>query len=377
MGLVFKGVFLMCIKSVFSCKNTVEEAVNDVKLQLKNQNPRAVIFFSSSCFDKEKVSHLMKESFKSSDVFGCSTSGELVSGKMLKNSLVVMALSSNIIEDVKIEVLDINDKDGIKKVFKTFDNYYGESISKSEYSKYFGLVLIDGLSGKEEIIMDKIGDVTDHLFLGGSAGDDLKFNRTHVFANGKAYGNSAILALFKPKAMFGLIKTQSFKTLDKKLIATKVNVKNREVLEFNNMPAVKAYAQAVGVPENKAADYFMSNPVGLVVDGDIYVRSPQQIKDNSIIFYCNILEGMEVSLLQSTDIVEDTKRAVNNKITEMGGLSGIINFHCILRTLELEQKNQTQDYGKIFSNIPTIGFSTYGEEYLGHINQTSTMLVFK
>lgn len=367
----------MCIKSVFSCKNTVEEAVNDVKLQLKNQNPRAVIFFSSSCFDKEKVSHLMKESFKSSDVFGCSTSGELVSGKMLKNSLVVMALSSNIIEDVKIEVLDINDKDGIKKVFKTFDNYYGESISKSEYSKYFGLVLIDGLSGKEEIIMDKIGDVTDHLFLGGSAGDDLKFNRTHVFANGKAYGNSAILALFKPKAMFGLIKTQSFKTLDKKLIATKVNVKNREVLEFNNMPAVKAYAQAVGVPENKAADYFMSNPVGLVVDGDIYVRSPQQIKDNSIIFYCNILEGMEVSLLQSTDIVEDTKRAVNNKITEMGGLSGIINFHCILRTLELEQKNQTQDYGKIFSNIPTIGFSTYGEEYLGHINQTSTMLVFK
>lgn len=377
MGLVFKGVFLMCIKSVFSCKNTVEEAVNDIKLQLKNQNPRAVIFFSSSCFDKEKVSHLMKESFKSSDVFGCSTSGELVSGKMLKNSLVVMALSSNIIEDVKIEVLDINDKDGIKKVFKTFDNYYGESISKSEYSKYFGLVLIDGLSGKEEIIMDKIGDVTDHLFLGGSAGDDLKFNRTHVFANGKAYGNSAILALFKPKAMFGLIKTQSFKTLDKKLIATKVNVKNREVLEFNNMPAVKAYAQAVGVPENKAADYFMSNPVGLVVDGDIYVRSPQQIKENSIIFYCNILEGMEVSLLQSTDIVEDTKRAVNNKITEMGGLSGIINFHCILRTLELEQKNQTQDYGKIFSNIPTIGFSTYGEEYLGHINQTSTMLVFK
>lgn len=367
----------MCIKSVFSCKSTVEEAVNDIKLQLKNQNPRVVIFFSSSYFDKEKVSHLMKENFKSSDIFGCSTSGELVSGKMMKNSLVAMALSSNVIEDVKIEVVDINDKDGIKKSFQAFDTYYKESTSQSEYSKYFGLVLIDGLSGKEEIIMDKIGDLTDHLFLGGSAGDDLKFNKTYVFANGKTYSNAVILALFKPKTKFDIIKTQSFKVLDKKLIATKVNAKNREVIEFNNMPAVKAYAQAVGVPENKAADYFMSNPVGLVVDGDIYVRSPQQIKGKSIIFYCNILEGMEVSLLESTNIVEDTKSAVSNKIKEMGGLSGIINFHCILRTLELEQKNHTKEYGKIFSDVPMIGFSTYGEEYLGHINQTSTMLVLK
>jgi hypothetical protein len=368
----------MCIKSVFSVKGTVEEAVEDIKLQLKNINPKVIIFYSSSCFDNERVSCLMRKNFKSSEVFGCSTSGELISGKMLKNSIVAMALSSDVIEDVKVEVIEnINDKNEVKRVFKAFDDYYGESVSNSDYSKYFGLVLIDGLSRTEEMIMDKIGDLTNHLFIGGSAGDDLKFNKTYVFANGKAYSNAAILTLLKPRTAFDIIKTQSFKVLDKKLIATKVNVKNREVIEFNNIPAVKAYAQAVGVTEDKAANYFMSNPVGLVVDGDVYVRSPQQIKGNSIIFYCNILEGMEVSLLESTNIVEDTKNAVNNKIKEMGGISGIINFHCILRTLELEQKHQTEDYGKIFTDISTIGFSTYGEEYLGHINQTSTMLVFK
>lgn len=368
----------MCLKSVFSIKGTVEEAVEDIKLQLKKVNSKVIIFFSSSSFDKEKVSCLMKKNFKSSEVFGCSTSGELVSGKMMKNSIVVMALGPDIIEDVKVEVVEnINDKNEIKRVFQAFDDYYEEPVSKSDYSKYFGLVLIDGLSRKEEMIMDKIGDLTNHLFLGGSAGDDLKFNKTYVFANGKAYGNAAILALLKPRTAFDIIKTQSFKVLDKKLIATKVNVKNREVIEFNNVPAVKAYAQAVGITEDKAANYFMSNPVGLVVDGDVYVRSPQQIKGSSLIFYCNILEGMEVSLLESTNIVEDTKNAVKSKIEEMDGISGIINFHCILRTLELEQKHQTEDYGKIFSGIPTIGFSTYGEEYLGHINQTSTMLVLK
>jgi hypothetical protein len=368
----------MCIKSVFSVKSNVEEATEDIKLQLSKINPKVVIFFSASCFDKDKVSSLMKEKFKSAEVFGCSTSGELSNEKMLKNSIVAMALTSDVIEDVKIEVIrDLTDKKEVVKAFKSFDEYYGEPVSKAAYSKYLGIVLIDGLSKAEETVMDKIGDLTNHLFIGGSAGDDLKFNKTYVFADGKAYSSAAVLALLKPKAGFDIIKTQSFKVMGKKLVATKVNEKNREVIEFNNIPAVKAYAQALGMPEDKAASCFMSNPLGLVAEGEIYVRSPQQFKGSSILFYCNILEGMEVSLLQATNIVEDTKTAVASKLKEMGKVSGIINFHCILRTLELEQKNQTADYGKIFAGVPTIGFSTYGEEYLGHINQTSTMLVFK
>ena len=55
---------------------------------------------------------------------------------------------------------------------------------------------------------------------------------------------------------------------------------------------------------------------------------------------------------------------------------GNVNFHCIPRTLELQNKNQTEAYGQLFTDIPTIGFSTYGEEFIQQNNQTSTMLVF-
>jgi hypothetical protein len=60
---------------------------------------------------------------------------------------------------------------------------------------------------------------------------------------------------------------------------------------------------------------------------------------DTVAFYCKVAEDMELSLLESMDIISDTKGAVEKKCVEMGGISGIINFHCILRTLGLERKN--------------------------------------
>ncbi|MFW6101535.1 MAG: FIST C-terminal domain-containing protein, partial [Bacteroidota bacterium] len=81
--------------------------------------------------------------------------------------------------------------------------------------------------------------------------------------------------------------------------------------------------------------------------------------------------------LNSGNILEYTRDSLNQKKNEMGEISAIINFNCILRTLELKDKNQAEGYGDIFKSVPTVGFSTYGESYIGHINQTSTMVLFQ
>lgn len=368
----------MSIKSIYSEKSSVDEAVQEIRQQLKDFDTKLLIYFASSNYDPDSISKTMQESFSSTTVFGCTTSGEIISGKMLKNSIVAMAFDAKAIADVKVEIVENVHSDGdIKGAFASFEKYFKVPMAELDFTQYVGIILVDGLSGSEEKLMDKIGDKTNITFIGGSAGDDLKFTKTYVYADGRAYTDAAILAVLKPAAGFDIIKTQSFKVLSKKLVATKVNTEAREIIEFDNKPAVQAYSEALGVSTADAANYFMSNPVGLVYGDEIYVRSPQRIEGSNIIFYCNILEGMEVSLLESTDIVNDTKLAVENKLKELGRISGMINFHCILRTLELEQKDQTGAYGKVFTDIPTTGFSTYGEEYIGHINQTSTILVFK
>jgi len=372
------------ILTAYSTKNSVSEIIEDLKDQFYGLKSQMLIYFASSHINQEKLAAELGRAFPENVIFGCSTAGEIVSGKMLKNSVVVMGFFNNIIKNASVEVIEhIKDtseeeiEGKIKIAFKNFENHFGISLKDMDFRKYAGIILIDGLSCAEERLMDVIGDLTNVIFVGASAGDDIKFKETYVHAKGHSYTNGAVLAIFEPDTDFDIIKTQSFCSTGKKLIANRVNAKTRTVIEFNNKPAAQAYAEALGVSIDMANNYFMTNPIGLMIKDEPYVRSPKEIKENSIVFLSNLLEGMELELLKSTDIIKDTRKAVFDKVNEMGDLSGIINFHCILRTLELEQKGMEEDYGKIFLNVPTIGFSTYGEEYLGHINQTSTMLVFK
>ncbi len=370
------------IKAVFSTKCLENEVALDIKSQLKGCNARLVIYFASPIFDQGRLSNLMKVAFEDSTVVGCSTAGEIVSGKMLKNSVVAMAINENIVSDAKVEIIE-NMKENISvgEVFCSFDKYFNESSYNMDATKYVGIVLIDGISRKEEKMMDLIGNRTNVIFVGGSAGDDSKFVKTHVCANGKAFTDAAVLIMLKisDNAEFNVIKTQSFKASDHILIANKVNEVTREVIEFNNRPAIFEYADAVGATSIEAApNYFMTNPVGLLVgENNIFIRSPQGLNGTNISFYCNILEGMEVKLLEPTDIIEDTKKAIENQVNDFGEINGIINFNCIERTSKLEENNLQKQYAEIFSDIPTIGFSTYGEEFIGHMNQTSTMLIFR
>ena len=366
----------MNIVSAFSDQESVDAVVRELQDQFKGVDAKMVLYFASSLHAPESISQKMQEAFPGATVFGCSTAGEIASGRMLKNSVVAMAFNGQAIKDVKVEVIEDLGNES-RSSFEAFERHFHTSPAEMDPKQYVGIILIDGLSAKEELIIDRIGDLTNINFIGGSAGDDLKFAATHVYANGKSYSNAAVLAILEPATEFACIKTQSFNVLPHKLVVTKADEAAREVIEFNDKPAAEAYAEALGISVEAAADSFMHHPVGLVIEGEPFVRSPQQIKDGHMIFYCSVVEGMELSILESTDIIEDTRKALAEAKSSMGSISGIVNFNCILRTLELEHKKATGAYGELFSDIPTIGFSTYGEQYIGHINQTATMLAFK
>lgn len=369
----------MDIMTAFSAKDTVDEIVKDINNQLGFFDTELLVFFASSKFAPDEISKKIQDTFPVSQVIGCSTAGEIIQGKLLNNSVVAMAFNSGAIEDAKVEIIEnLKDKSSLKGAFDSFEKHFSIPMESMDPEKYVGIILVDGLSCAEESLMENIGDLTNVIFIGGSAGDDLKFNSTHVYTRGKSYSNAAVLALLKPRKEFTFIKAQSFRDLNKILEVTKADETKREVFEFNGKPAAIAYAEAVGTSVDEAPKKFISNPIGLIIDDEPYVRSPQQITSNgNMTFYCSVLEGSELSVLESTDIIADTRKAIKQAQDQLGTISAIININCILRTLELTQKCLADDHEQLFSGIPNIGLSSYGEQYIGHINQTATMLVFK
>lgn len=367
-----------------SNKTACPEIAEDIKQQIEGHPVKLLIYFASSLIDQQALALELQGIFHGAVTFGCSTAGEIISGKMLKGSVVAMAFTGNYIEDMAVEIVeDIRNRSReeiaarVKLAAASIEKHFGASLNSMDFRTYVGIILIDGMARAEETIMDVLGDLTDVVFIGASAGDDCRFSRTYVYKNGTVYTNAALIAVIRPEKGFDFLKTQSFCSTGKKMLASKVDEKARKVIEFNGKPAVNAYAEALEISTEKVEQYFMTNPIGLMINNEPYVRSPQQVQEESIVFYCNVLEGMELDLLASTNIIEDTRMALSEKLKKLENISGIINFHCILRTQELEQKGLTEAYGLIFEKIPTIGFSTYGEEFLGHINQTSTMLIFK
>ena len=367
----------MPIKIAFSNKD-LPDVVTDLKTQYGDLEPRIVIFFASSKYDPVELSRRMQAAFPQASVAGCSTAGEIASGKMIDGSVSAIFLDREIVgQSASAVVDDLREHVRVSDAFAKMERDLNAPVSSLDIEKYVGIVLMDGLSGAEEALMEKIGDRTDLFFVGGSAGDDLKFQSTHVMIDGQAYTNAALLLILELKRGFDSVKTQSFRTTGKTLLATQVDESLRLVSEFDHRPALEAYAQALGVAPEEASAQFMRRPLGLMVDGDPFVRSPQRVHDRGILFYCQIKQGMELEVLQATDIVAHTRQAIEARKATGKPISGIIDFQCILRNLQLRAENRCDDYGAIFAGIPTAGFSTYGEAYLGHLNQTSTILVFR
>lgn len=367
----------MKIRSAYAENQPLDRTVETITAALAGFEPALLIFFASPIFEGTAVSAAMAQAFPAAAVIGCSSAGELTSGRMLKNSLAALAFSREAIGDVCISVVEqMNNGMDVDGAFAAFEEHYGVSSHDLDPSRHLGIVLVDGLCRREEVLMDRIGDLTMVNFIGGSAGDDFQFRETHVFANGTSYTNAAVLALVQPLIPFTFVKTQSFVPLENRLLVTEANEEAREVISFNGKPASQAYAEALGVELEEASRRMKHNPLGLIVDGVPFVRSPQRIQGSSMLFYCGIREGMELSLLEATDIIADTRAALDEARSKVGPLSGVISFNCIMRVQELEQNGLSSQYGELFSGVPTAGLGTYGEQFIGHINQTATMLVF-
>jgi hypothetical protein len=360
----------------------VAELVGQFDAQLAGAAPTAIIVFHSPAHDAVALSAALRGRYPSAPVIGCTTAGEFVERGNSVGGVSAIALPAGTVRAAHVAVarFDRGVEPGIRAAAQRLAKLAGADLRTLDPTRYVGLVLFDGMHMREEEANEALGAAAPQLvFVGGSAGDDLAFKETRVFYNDETSTDGAILMLLDMAVPFTIAKTCSFEPTAHRFTVTRADEANRVVYELDGRPALEVYAKAAGTtPAKLDGALFMKHPLGMMLDSDPWIRAPQQaLPDGGLKFYCRITEGSEVYLMKGTDLVGETRQAISRAATAVGGRAGgVIAFNCILRRLELDATAAHDGFHAAFGGLPTAGFHTYGETYLGHINQTCTALVF-
>lgn len=353
------------------------DVASQAKKALQGQAPEVILFFASSSYNTSHPAEELKQAFPESTVIGCTSHSEFCNADFTNGSFSIMAIDKETVEDIAVEVItDLDDPQAVVHAANALHNHFGGTEAVfNHFDRYVGIILFESSAKAEETVMDRLGTASDVLFVGGSssAGDD---GVSRVYADGKSYEKAAVLALLKTTKGYDILKTQSASVFsERKLTATKSDLKNRILYEFDNRPCGEVYAEVLGVPVDQIQDYFVSNPLGVIADDEIFIRTFNEKSGDGITLHCGIAEGTEINVLKIGDIVDDTQKALGKTISYEP--AGVVNFNCLYRTLEIQNRKVEKPYCALFGRYPSIGFSTSGEAFLGHINETSTVLVLK
>jgi hypothetical protein len=342
----------------------------------------AVLFFASSVYDPTDLAGPISQAFPDAAVIGCSTAGEFTDQVMGTGGISAVALPYGILTGAVAALGDLSADAaaGTWSAVQALEASLEIPLRELDPSFHLGFALIDGVNGVEEMVNEVLGNAAPVLdVVGGSAGDDLAFRSTWVSVGEHISYRGVALMVCQAGVPFQVVKACAFLPSGRTLRITDADPVTRTVRTIDGRPAVLAFADAVGVPVDQLdGNLLISHPLGQMIDGQPWIRSPQAVlPDGSISFYAQILPGMEVQLMQATDLIADTRAAVAEARAALGGTaSGGVMFNCILRRLEIDARQAGPAFLQAFNGLPLAGCHTYGESWLGHINQTLTGIVF-
>lgn len=359
--------------------SSAEAAVAEFHAQVAQPEMAAVVFFCSPSYDRPALAEALRHTFPGVPVIGCTTAGEIGPLGYTKHSLAGASFSAAGFT-VEAGLLDDLTNFEIGRGRDFAQALVARLDERTPEAKRFALLLIDGLSLREEPVTHALQEGLGPLPLfGGSAGDALDFRQTQVFFDGRFHDDAAVLLVVASRPPFRLLRTQHFVPGVERLVVTEVDAAQRIVKEINGRPAVDEYSRLIGVqPQQLTPGHFANWPVVVMIDGTDYVRSIQHAyPDGSLSFYCAIDEGVVLRVAHGVNMLHKTEVAIAELEQELGSISGMLLCECLLRNLEASRTGCKGALSELFQRYRAVGFSTYGEQLCGiHINQTLTGIAF-
>jgi hypothetical protein len=368
------------VRHGYSENLSARDAVRELREQIAQPATELIVFFASPDFDRNELAQALAIEFPDVACIGCTTAGEITRDGYREGTITGISFSAQHFKAKATLIPNLQSyrmEEG-KRITGNGLEALGLSPpnAKSVPSQIFAMLLVDGMSKQEELVVSSLNRFLDPIPLfGGSAGDGVSFGKTWVYCNGAFHDDAAILTLFQTTCPFKVFKLDHFHPTDRKMVVTEADPNARLVMEINAEPAATAYARMVGLEAQELSPLiFAAYPVVVKIGGEYHVRAIQKVEpDGALRFYCGIDEGIVLTLAHGEDIADNLSKSLAKIELQIGETDLILGFDCFLRRLEAEQKQKMRDVSEVLRQYKVVGFCTYGEQFHSmHVNQTFT-----
>lgn len=359
-----------------STHQDVQQSINEAIGELKH--PKLILFFSSvRNFDAYTIG--IKEKFPNCLVIGSTTFASFCKEGISKEGILVLGIEEGI--ECYGDVLEEVDQYPIKYVPRI--EACVESIGTS--TNTMCLTFTTGLISCEELVLSTLNSVLNPRqipIFGGTAGDEGKAEKTLVSYNGKVYEKACIFVLLKNLGgKIHFYQENIYKPTAHHFIATKVDVRNRIVYEYDGKSAASQVAQALGTDLQHLPSYLDSYPMGRMIGNDMYITANKEVvEQKGMAYHARVYKNSQMVLLEPDNYKNVIKQTMERIHQDVPKPSFALVVHCLARSLLFESQGYLDQFaremGQTLGNY--VGFAGYGEQLdHQHFNQTMIIAVFE
>jgi hypothetical protein len=303
-------------------------------------------------------------------VFGCTSTGSFTHAEQVPSGCVAALLSAR---GRSFGVCHVERDDSDIAGSARVAAQKARDQAGDEYSHSVLLLLTDGLTPDQREVARGAYEVTTAMipFVGGAAGDDLTWEDTRTFADGRLLSNGIIAVWINSALPMGVSVDHGWRPAGRPMLVTRAE--GTVVHELDGTPALAAYLAEQGDSlERDDPEFFhkvMRSPVGLANSRGRYdVRQLHAfLPEGGGINLATAVADQSILQVMSTDdqaLIEGARRAAEEAVRQLAGKASLaLVFSCGSRTPLLGDRvrEEVEAISSALDGVPVCGFYTYGE----------------
>lgn len=336
-----------------------------------SHEPRLLIVFAAPRFHLEQLSTGLSERFPACALIGCTTAGEIATGRALTQSLVLWALGGT---GVRVSTgHGESDGQGLRQAALQAAG----CLADLERRRNTVLVLLsDGLAGDQMQVVRGAYDAAgiDVPLVGGCAGDYLRMRQTRQLHGWRVMSGAVVAAAISSDRPLGIGFSHGWSPASEPMLVTES--RDTLLVTLDDQPALDVYLnifdppQAVRDDPQAFADFAAVHPIGIRRRDRIEMRHIAGFdrEHRALVMVAEVPQGALACLSEgdSASVLEAAVQSASSAVEALGGAApaGLLLFDCVSRRSifgDQHLQEETELISRCGGGVPMAGFYTYGE----------------